>query len=127
MDCSAILIQHEHPVRGCGRHRLPGQHDGIANLVKFATGMPAGAATQPVSIASNLSAFTFSYSRAKNAVADGIEFSIEWSASLTNSAWSPNGVVAQAPVNQGATERVTATLPPVSGARCFVRLRVTRP
>ena len=103
-------------------------NDCIPNLIKFATGMAAGAAgTQPVSIGSNADGFTFSYSRAKNAVTDGIGFALEWNDTLLDGTWSSNGVVAQALVDQGDTERVTSSIPTGAGGQRFVRLRVTRP
>ena len=104
-------------------------HDGIQNLIKFATGMPPGSpGTQPVSVGKVGGGFTFSFSRAKAAVADGIELALEWSTDLTDGSWTSSGVVAQAPVDQGDnTERITASIPSGVGARGFVRLRVTRP
>ncbi len=108
-------------------------NDGIPNLIKFATaislGTPGTPGTQPVSIGNDGGGggFTFSYARAKNAVADGIEFALEWSDSLTEGTWSSSGVVVQATVDQGISERITASIPMGSGDRRFVRLRVTRP
>jgi len=113
---------------GDGADLATPQDDGIANLVKFATGLTAGAfGTQPIGVGKDNGNFTFSYSRAKVAVADGVEFAIEWAGSLNDGTWSSSGVVTQAPVDQGDTERVTATVPPGMGERGFVRLRVTRP
>lgn len=102
--------------------------DGIPNLIKFATGMPPGSAgIHPVSVGKDAGGMNFSYSRAKAAVADGIEFAIEWSDGLNDGTWSSSGVVQQAPVDQGDTERITAVIPAGSGGRGFVHLRVSRP
>jgi len=113
---------------GDGADLATPQHDGIPNLIKFATGIPAvPAATNPVSVGNSGSTVAFTYSRAKAAVADGIDFAIEWSDTLTGGSWSSEGVVAQAPVDLGDTERVTATVPTSQSGHRFVHLRVTRP
>ncbi len=113
---------------GNGADLASPHHDGIPNLLKFATGMaPGSAGSQPVSVGNDAGGITFSYSRAKAAVTDGIEFAIEWSDGLSDGTWSTSGVVTQAPVDQGVTERVTASIPAGSGGRGFVHLRVTRP
>ena len=99
------------------------QHDGIANLMKFATGMnPTVPGSDPTSQVITANNILYTYPRNKAAVTDGVTFSVEWSDDLVT--WNTTGVT-EAAVDQGTAELVTATVPRGSGTRRFVHLRVT--
>jgi alpha-tubulin suppressor-like RCC1 family protein len=103
------------------------QHDGIPNLIKFATGMdPTKTGRNPGAATRVGGTITFTYIRSKAAVLDGVTIKVEWSDTLAENSWS-NTEVSETSVDQGATELVTATLPAGSSSKRFVRLRVSRP
>lgn len=111
---------------GNGADDATPQQDGVTNLMKFATGMdPDAAGTDPGVVSTSGGVITFVYDRADVAVADGVNFIVEWSDTLAEESWSVEGVT-QMPVDQGATDEVTATVPAGAGGRRFVRLRVER-
>jgi autotransporter-associated beta strand protein len=93
-------------------------HDGIVNLLEYATNSHPNLANQSPGILDKQGAvMTFSYS--PNAVATDVTYIVEWSDSLQSS-WSTAGIVIS---QQG--NLVTATIPATVGRR-FVRLRVER-
>lgn len=101
-------------------------HDGHANLLEFATGIspisPDGVITN-LTISANILDFT--YRRSHAAVADGVEFVVEWSNSLSNG-WSASDV-AQSSVpdsDNGVSTLWKASLPPGTDRR-FIRLKTT--
>jgi len=101
-------------------------HDGLPNLIEFATGIlpksPDGSVTRLTNSAATLE---FSYRRSHGAVADGVEFVVEWSHSLSNG-WSASDVT-QSPVpdsDNGVSTLWRATLPAGTNQR-FVRLKIT--
>jgi len=101
------------------------QHDGISNLLKFAMGMdPTVPGRQTWFLGANGANLQFVYPRSKAAVADGILFTVEWSDDLAS--WSDSGVTETAE-DQGATLKVTASIPMGSKRHRFVHLRVTTP
>lgn len=94
-------------------------NDGLANLLGFATGTllktPDGSVT---SLTNNSEALNFAYRRSHAAVADGVEFMVEWSSALSDG-WSASGVT-QSPVpgsNNGVSTLWQATLPAGNGRR----------
>ena len=100
--------------------------DGIPNLIKFATGMdPAFRGGAPGQLTRNGAELTFTYPRNPAAVAEGFNFIVEWSDTLTPGSWSSAGVTSEA-LPGGPLEQVTATLPVSPQGRRFVRLRVTK-
>jgi hypothetical protein len=102
-------------------------HDGLSNLLEFATSSnPTATNAPPGQLARNGANMTFTYLRNKAAVSDGVVFSVEWSDTLAVGSWSSAGVT-ESPIDQGATELVTATLPTGSSGKRFVHLKVTRP
>jgi alpha-tubulin suppressor-like RCC1 family protein len=103
------------------------QHDGVSNLLKFATGMnPAAPGVMPGVLTKSGGALALTYSRSKAAVLDGVSFIVEWSDTMAPGSWSNGGVV-EAVSGQGDTDPVTATLPAGPGSGRFVRLRVVYP
>jgi hypothetical protein len=100
--------------------------DGLANFLEFATGSlpksPDGSATHVTKTSDTLG---FTYRRSHGAVADGVEFRVEWSSTLSGG-WSDTGIT-QAPVtgtDTGVSTLWEATLPAGSERR-FVRLKTT--
>lgn len=102
-------------------------HDGQVNLLEFATAAsPTASGGAPASLTELSGALEFSYRRSHEAVADGLQYRVEWSDTLGGD-WSDGGVV-QAEIpgsDDGVATRWKATVP--KGAlRRFVRLRVTQ-
>ena len=103
-------------------------NDGITNLMKFSTGMSATVpGTQPGTVSNDGMNLTFAFNRSKQAVADGITFTVEWSDTLAPDSWSSAGVTFGAPSDQGTTERIIATMPAGSLGHRFTHLKVTKP
>ena len=100
--------------------------DGLNNLLEFATGtLPAIPDASIVSLTRSADTIDFTYRRSHAAAADGVEFVVEWSNSLSNG-WSP-GDVTQSPVpdsDNGVSTLWKATLPAGADQR-FVRLKTT--
>jgi hypothetical protein len=101
-------------------------HDGLPNLIEFATGsIPTASNGSPINQAHKGSFIEFTYPRSHAAVADGVEFIVEWSDSVSDG-WSPGDVI-QIPVpnsDNGVSTLWQATLPAGSGRR-FVRLKTS--
>lgn len=103
-------------------------HDGIANLLEFATGhlpnTPNGSITY---LTKSGPTIDFTYRRSHAAVADGVEFTVQWINHLAGT-WSDDAVVQSAVPGSADAETVLwkATLPAGSGRR-FVRLQVRAP
>lgn len=102
--------------------------DGLPNLMEFAVDSPPdspdGAVTEMIT---NNAALEFNYRRSHAAIADGMEFTVEWSETLAND-WSGDGV-SHAPVpntDNGSSVQWKATLPAGNGRR-FARLKVQYP
>jgi hypothetical protein len=101
-------------------------HDGIPNLIKFATGMdPTRPGRNPTSQAARGAEILFSYSRSKAAASEGVTYAVEWSDDLSRYHWSGLGV-AETVEDQGTVELVTAIVPVGPAGRRFVRLRISR-
>ena len=103
--------------------------DGLANLLEFAIGTspndPTGSVTH---LTASGDTFLFTYRRSHAAVADGVQFHVEWSDTLGGD-WI-RGSVIQALVtgtNDGTSNQWTATLPASSGPQRFARLFVSSP
>lgn len=100
--------------------------DGIPNLMKFATGLdPTKSGKQPGELSRVADGITFTYTRSKAAVADAVQFTVEWSDDLSGSSWSTAGV-SEAITDEVTRERVTVTIPVGNSQRRFVRLKVSR-
>lgn len=101
-------------------------NDGHANLLEFATGIsPKSSDGAIITLTKSADILNFTYRRSHAAVADGVEFVVEWSNSLSNG-WSASDV-AQYPVpdsDNGVSTLWKASLP--TGAdRRFIRLKTT--
>ena len=101
-------------------------NDGLANLLEFATGTlpksPDGSVTRLTNSANTLE---FTYRRSHAAAADGLEFMVEWSNTLSGE-WSTAGI-SQFPVpesDNGLSTLWKATLSAGSERR-FIRLKIT--
>jgi hypothetical protein len=103
-------------------------HDGLANLLEFATGnlpnTPNGAI---VHLAKSESSLEFTYRRSHAAVAHGIQFAVEWSDTL-NSGWSSSGVTQhELPDTDDGISTTWKAMVPADSENRFVHLRVTNP
>ncbi|MFM2197235.1 MAG: hypothetical protein RLZZ505_667 [Verrucomicrobiota bacterium] len=100
--------------------------DGLNNLMEFATGSapdsPNGSTTGFIRKDGTIE---FTYCRSHAAVADGVDFVVEWSDTLRRD-WSEEGVVQLSVPNtdNGSSTLWKATLPAGSGRR-FVHLKTT--
>jgi autotransporter-associated beta strand protein len=103
-------------------------HDGLANLLEFATGYtpntPNGSITYLTPSGLTLE---FTYPRSHAAVTDGVQFIVEWSTLLSGD-WSTSGVTQTAvpDTDNGVSTIWKATLPTGTHQR-FVRLKTTSP
>lgn len=69
----------------------------------------------------------FTYRRSHAAVADGLQFDVEWSDTLGGD-WTSSGVTQQAlPGSDNGTSTAWTALVPANVAKRFVHLRVTAP
>jgi len=112
---------------GDGAESADPDHDGINNLVEFATKQDPTAPSEPVgTLARNGANLEFSYTCNKAALNDGIVFVAEWKDDLGDGLWSTSGVTTTS-IDHVTTETVTATIPMGPNGQRFVRLRVVRP
>lgn len=104
-------------------------HDGLANLLEFATGhlpdSPDGSITTLTKTGSTLD---FTYRRSHAAIADGFTFTVEWSDTLGND-WSAQQVTHQfiPGTDNGISELWKASLPAGSATKRFFRLKTAKP
>ena len=111
---------------GIGADGADPDHDGIVNLIEFATQLDPNATSPPVGMLVRVGGnLQYSYTCNKAAVNDGVTFVPEWTDNLVNGAWTTNGVTTTV-VDHVTTETVTATLPLGPNGRRFVRLRISR-
>ena len=94
---------------------LPGGNVLIAFADRVEEVVPAG---------DKLNQVVFTYTRSKDAVADGVEFTVEWSENLAS--WSAAGVASSVMTDEAATQQIKA-LVPVGVTRRFVHLKVMKP
>ncbi len=102
------------------------ENDGITNLMKFATGMdPTKGGNNPGEVVIGETTMTFTYTRSKRAVIDGVSYFVEWSDTLLTNDWNTEGVSTFV-TDQGLTEKVEVSVPLGASRGRFVRLRVSR-
>lgn len=113
---------------GDGANEASPRGDGVANIMKFGTGLsPLVAAVQPGrSSLEGSETIVFEYPRTKAAVRDGLSFSVEWADSLAAPVWSVDGVTSSV-VDHGDVEVVTARVPRAGVVSRFVRLSILPP
>lgn len=102
--------------------------DGENNLLEFATNQNPNVPTLlSTPVALNGGEIEFIYLRNKAALADGMNFQVEWSDTLLPDSWSSVGVVESLAGETDESQRIVANLPTgLSGPR-FVRLKVIQP
>ena len=102
-----------------------GNSDGEANLMEFATGQnPHISTREHPTLISDGATLSFTYTRSKAALSDGLLFTVEWSDDLVS--WSSAGVTSSI-LTDGATTQQIKALVPAGVTRRFVHLKVTRP
>ena len=104
-------------------------HDGLANLIEFATGgIPTIPNKTPVSLTNQEAVLELIYPQSRAAVADGITFEVEWSDHLADG-WSTAGVSQSAiPESDNDVARFwKATVPKGTNGTRFLRLRIRKP
>ena len=112
---------------GAGADSATPQNDGVSNVMKFATAMnPTIRGAMPGAVAKTGNNLIFTYTRNKEALIAGLTFAVVRSDTMAAGSWISTGVV-ETFVDQGATERVTATMPAGTTGRRFAHLVVTIP
>ena len=102
-------------------------HDGLPNLLEFATGNdPTLANVMPGDLVINGTTLEFIYTRAKAAINDGIIFNVEWSDNLVSPNWSTTGVTEVIVSEDNTVQHVRDSVPAGTGSRRFMRLKVIR-
>ena len=101
--------------------------DGENNFLEFATGQnPAARSLASTSLSANGTDLEFTYPRSVAAIADGVNFAVEWSDTLLPGSWSRVGVTETVASDDGSLQSVIAIVPDDASVR-FVRLSVRRP
>lgn len=100
--------------------------DGEINLLEFATGQhPLSKELAQTQVAINGDEMEFRYLRSKAALADGVNFLVEWSDSLLPDSWSSMGVSELVDSDDAEMEHVVASLPRGDTGSRFVHLKVS--
>jgi uncharacterized delta-60 repeat protein len=109
-------------------HQDP-DRDGIPNLLEFATGAhPTQNSTPAQSLTQGTGGqLIYTYQRSKDAVADGVIFTVQHNATLDSAGWSSIGVTETILSDNGTLQVIEATIPAPTGSACFTRLQVQRP
>lgn len=102
-------------------------HDGIANLMEFATGgSPNTNTPSPQRIEAPTTGFVdYLYSRNKLAMAE-LTYTVEWNDVLSTTGWSSAGVTETILSDDGVTQQVRARVPTGGNDHRFIQLKVTR-
>lgn len=119
---------------GSGEATAMPASDGLANLIKYALGIPPAASghqgrlAQGVTTDSGDSYLTFSYIRPEPAPA-GVTYSVEGSTDLNPASWNSVGIVPVSSTVNGVLRTVTVrdTTPMSGGNKRFLRLKVSQP
>ncbi len=102
-------------------------HDGLANLMEYALGLPPKTANaNPFMPSVHNGYLTITYTKSKSAT--DVTLTTDWSTDLVSWQSGPTYVQQTSLVDQGATQLITvqATTPVSPGHGGFLRLRVTR-
>ncbi|MBN8460324.1 MAG: autotransporter-associated beta strand repeat-containing protein [Verrucomicrobia bacterium] len=104
--------------------------DGLANMVEYVLDTEPDSGTQtnlPVTAKSGAD-MTFTFTRLKAALAAGFTTEVEYSETLTGTWATATAGMYGTPVDHGATETVTVTIPIPGGAtKLFARMKVVEP
>jgi FG-GAP repeat len=113
---------------GAGADTSDFDHDGLINMIEFATHRdPAGFDGTVGALSRESEVLEFTYERANAAVLDGFVFVVEWSKSLEAETWSSAGVDEIVVDDDGTLQEILATIPLADVRSSFVRLRVSAP
>lgn len=113
---------------GDGADTSDPDRDGVPNLLEFATGgVPNVASAMPGTLTLNGSTLEFRYTKSKAAVADGLQYKVEWTDSLPAAVWSTTGVTEIVTSEDATLQQIKASVSAGTNKQRFLRLKVTRP
>jgi hypothetical protein len=99
--------------------------DGLTNLMEFALNTnPTRSGVSTNTVLRNGDNLEFTYQRSDAAVAEGVQFSVEWTDDLGSPTWGNAGVNETVLSDDGTVQQVKATIPAGPGLQRFVRLKV---
>lgn len=100
--------------------------DGEPNLIEFATAQnPHAATTTKRSLVTGGTTMKFTYTRSIAALADGVTFAVEWSATLAPGSWSGSGVTEEIISDDGTVQTFEASIPAGTTGKRFIHLKVS--
>lgn len=101
-------------------------HDGVVNLMEFAANSnPLAAGVNPGEFMNIGGVWRFVYYRTKQAMLDGVTFTVQTSGDLSPASWGSSGVTEEILFENAIYQEVRASLPAAAN-RQFARLRVSR-
>ncbi|MFO1486771.1 MAG: choice-of-anchor D domain-containing protein [Verrucomicrobiaceae bacterium] len=103
------------------------EHDGICNLIEFATGThPLQSSPPSQTLVRTPGNLTFTYQRTLAALANGVTFTVQHNATLSAGGWDGSGVVETILSDNGTLQVIEAQLPAPAGSTGFARLQIQR-
>jgi hypothetical protein len=102
--------------------------DGISNLLEFATASHPRLSNVPnFTSGKDADQFHFEFTENREALADGVVFTVEWSNDLESGQWFSTGVVWSVLSDDGVTRRIRASVNTLGRDEVFMRLVVEQP
>jgi hypothetical protein len=110
---------------GAAADTVDPEGDGLVNLLEFACALdPTKSSIAPVQVERNGDAVTFTYTRSKAALSDGVVFFVEWSDDLKAGSWTSDETTFRVVEENELIQIIQATVPPSPHGQRFLRLRI---